>query len=67
MLNEIRERKNSDGATFISFRVVWVNTEYVMQCLDELKKNIAAKGYGWDVEAVDPYVYYSLLEKPLAK
>lgn len=67
VLNEIRERKNSDGATFISFRVVWVNTEYVMQCLDELKKNVAAKGYGWDVEAVDPYVYYSLLEKSLAK
>ena len=67
LLDELRSRKNSSGATFVSFRVVWVNTEYVIKCLDELEKNIAAKGYDWNVEVVDPYVYYGLLKKSLEK
>lgn len=66
VLNDLRARKNSKGATFVSFRVVWVNSEYVIKCVDEVQKLIDSKGYGWEIEVVDPYAYYGMLKQSLS-
>ncbi|MBR6411209.1 MAG: hypothetical protein IKS35_07485 [Clostridia bacterium] len=57
MIKGVMDRRMTGKATFMSVRCTWCTPTYVMQVLDQMKKEKPE----WDIEVVDPYTYFRLL------